>query len=125
VSDRGCPLGTVCDPPLWHMSGTAVGKRDVPLLLPPAFRVKVIPGMFRIMASCCRATRSCSARSELARIRILEGQAGCEMGMSDRPGYPGPSGPVEWLSHRHSAVLGWQGGVKKSMSSWLTRSALS
>jgi hypothetical protein len=92
------------------MSGTAVGKRDVPLLLPPAFRVKVIPGMFRIMASCCRATRSCSARSELARIRILEGQAGCEMGMSDRPGYPGPSGPVEWLPHRPSAVLGWQGG---------------
>jgi hypothetical protein len=26
---------------------------------------------------------------------------------------------------RHSAVLGWQGGVKKSMSSWLTRSASS
>jgi transposase len=40
-------------------------------------------------------------------------------------GYPGPSGPVEWLPHRPSAVLGWQGGVKKSMSSWLTRSALS
>jgi hypothetical protein len=25
-------------------------------------------------------------------------------------GYPGPSGPVEWLPHRPSAVLGWQGG---------------
>jgi hypothetical protein len=26
-----------------------------------------------------------AADSEVARIRILEGQAGCEMGMSDRP----------------------------------------
>jgi hypothetical protein len=77
------------------MSGTAVGKRDVPLLLPPPFRVKVIPCMFRIMASCCRATRSCSARSELARIRILEEQAGCGMGTPDRPGHSGPTSPVE------------------------------
>jgi hypothetical protein len=22
-SDRGCPLGTVIDPPIWHASGTA------------------------------------------------------------------------------------------------------
>ena len=21
-SDRGCPLGTVIDPPMWHVSGT-------------------------------------------------------------------------------------------------------
>ena len=32
-SDRGCPLDTVVDPPIWHASGTAAGKRDVLLVL--------------------------------------------------------------------------------------------
>jgi hypothetical protein len=77
------------------------------------------------MASCCRATHSCSARSELARIRILEERAGCGMGMSDRPGYPGPTSPVEWylVDIQRCSVGGV--GAKKSMSSWLTRSASS
>jgi len=42
-------------------------------------------------------------------IRILEDQAGCGMGMSDRLGYPVRLARSSGLPSQHSAVLGWQG----------------
>jgi hypothetical protein len=60
-----------------------------------------------------------------AQAGIPAAEAGCGMGMSDRPGYPDRLARSSgYLIDLQRCSVG-RAGAKKSMSSWLTRSASS